>query len=325
MPRTCRIWLRGYHGSVNPVRRGGAWQAVDAAELSPTVLILGGFLTAPPLYWPLRRRLLERGAAGVVIGNVWTPDWLLAGFRGPGAVATRAGRALIRASAAAQASPRSLGAPVLIVGHSAGGVLARLLTSSEPFSGRRFGASQRIGTIVTLGSPHHVVRAASLGAILGGVGLTFLDRVVPGAAYAPSIGSVSVGSRAIVGRPDGNGRERVAYTLYQGFLSDPVTASIEGDGVVPLRSALLEGAHHVVLDRACHGQGSGAGWYGDDEALDAWWNLAVETWRAALRARQAGVPIIAAAGPIEAAHEGAPHRVPAARKSTRRPSATAAI
>lgn len=33
---------------------------------------------------------------------------------------------------------------------------------------------------------------------------------------------------------------------------------IEGDAVVPLRSALLEGAEHVVLDGVFHRQGSGA-------------------------------------------------------------------
>lgn len=282
---------RGYHWTVTLVGRGDSWQAADVHGLSPTVLILGGFLTAPPLYWPLRRRLLERGAAAVIIGNVWTPDWLLAGLRGPRAVATRAGRALLEAAAAEAAASR--GAPVLVIGHSAGGVLARLLTSDEPFNGRRFGASRRIGAIVSLGSPHHVAHGASLGAILGGVGLTFLDRVIPGAAYAPCIGYVSVGSRAIIGAPGGTGRERVAYRLYQGFVSDPDASSIEGDGVVPVRSALLEGAAHLVLDHAHHGQGSGGGWYGDDTGLDAWWPLALDAWRSALRARQAGLPIAA--------------------------------
>jgi hypothetical protein len=65
-------------------------------SISPTVLILGGFLTGPPMYRPLVRRLRDRGAAGVVVGNAWTSDWLLAGVRGIGPICTRSARALLR-------------------------------------------------------------------------------------------------------------------------------------------------------------------------------------------------------------------------------------
>jgi hypothetical protein len=40
------------------------------SEIRPTVLVLGGFLTAPPMYRPFVDRLLERGAAGVVVARV---------------------------------------------------------------------------------------------------------------------------------------------------------------------------------------------------------------------------------------------------------------
>ena len=60
--------------------------APSAADgpLAPTVLILGGFLTSPPFYRPLRRRLLARGAAAVVVANVWTPDWLIPRYAASG-------------------------------------------------------------------------------------------------------------------------------------------------------------------------------------------------------------------------------------------------
>lgn len=53
---------------------------------------------------------------------------------------------------------------------------------------------------------------------------------------------------------------------------------VEGDAVVPLGSALLEGAEHVVLDGVMHSMSrlgtfeerSSARWYGDCEVLDAW-------------------------------------------------------
>ena len=45
----------------------------------PTVLIVGGFATAPPNYWPMRRRLLRLGAGQVRIAPIWPPDWCLPG------------------------------------------------------------------------------------------------------------------------------------------------------------------------------------------------------------------------------------------------------
>ena len=67
------------------------WHAAsDDAE--PVVLLLGGFLTSPPLYRPLRRRLLQRGAAGVIVAPIWLPDWLLAIGRGVGPILTRSAR-----------------------------------------------------------------------------------------------------------------------------------------------------------------------------------------------------------------------------------------
>ena len=66
------------------------------------------------------------------------------------------------------------------------------------------------------------------------------------------------------------------------------TDLIEGDGLVPVRSAVLADSETVTLDGIVHGQLGGSPWYGSDEALDEWWPRAVEAWREALRAR-AGV------------------------------------
>ncbi|HEY4751887.1 MAG TPA: hypothetical protein VIH37_01290, partial [Candidatus Limnocylindrales bacterium] len=115
------------------------------APPAPVVLVLGGFLTSPPLYRALARRLRARGAAEVVVARIWTMDWLLATRRGAGPILTRSARALLEASA--QSEVLALGAPVLVVGHSAGGVCARLLTSSEPYAGRQLNGSGRIGAI----------------------------------------------------------------------------------------------------------------------------------------------------------------------------------
>ena len=80
----------------------------------------------------------------------------------------------------------SLGAPVLVVGHSAGGLDARLLTSPVPFRGRRLNGAGRIGAIVTLGTPHHVRDGGRLGARVGAEAVTFANAVVPEGHYLSS-------------------------------------------------------------------------------------------------------------------------------------------
>ena len=255
-------------------------------DLAPTVLILGGFLMSPPFYAPMRQRLLARGAAAVVTDGIWTPDWLLAGPRGLGSILRRAEASLDRAVQASTNSAGSRGAPILVVGHSSGGIVARVLTSHVPYAGRLLGRSDAIGAIVTIGAPHHSDATGFLGRTMVARAGRFANRVVPGAFHAPEIGYVTVASRAVAGRLDGPGRERVAHHVYRTFLPNLVGPRIEGDGVVSLESALLPGTTQVVLDGIVHGQGGGQPWYGTNPALDRWWPVALNAWRAALRARR---------------------------------------
>jgi hypothetical protein len=261
----------------------------DPDAVGPTVLVMGGFLTSPPSYRQMAARLRARGAAEVLIAPVWTPDWLLVARRGLGPVVTRTGRALLRAGEVAGASSASLGAPVLVVGHSAGGITARVLTSPEPFEGRRLGAAGRIGAIVTLGTPHTVSPDGDIGARVHAAGATFAARVVPGAAFAPFVGYVAVASRSEVGRLDGDGRALTAHRFYRGLLGRAAEgrAVIEGDGLIPVESALLDGAVPILLEDTVHGHFGGRPWYGSDERIDRWWPAALDAWHAALRARVA--------------------------------------
>jgi hypothetical protein len=265
-------------------------------SIAPTVLVLGGFLTAPPVYRPMVRRLLDRGAAGAVVAGVWTPDWLLAGVRDIGPICTRSGRALLDAIRLSREV--SGGAPVLLVGHSAGGITGRLLTAEEPLPGRRFGAAYWIGAIVTLGTPHRLSAGQGIGRRINEVAASLADHTVPGACFAPEIGYLSVASRAIHSDPRGNGRERVAHLLYRSVIGRAAVPGTEGDGLVPVVATGLSGARQLILDEPIHGPSAGAPWYGSDDAVDAWWPAALETWRAALRHRAAAAD---AAHRVEAA------------------------
>ena len=249
----------------------------------PTVLVIGGFITSPPLYRPFVQRLLDRGAADVIVASVWTTDWLLASWQGMGTILTRASRALLRASA--RSAELSLGAPVLVVGHSAGGMTARLLTSPVPFAGRPLNGSSRIGAIVTLGTPHVVTDTGAFRNRVGAATAAFANTEVPGPFFAPRVGYLAIASRREVGRRDGTPAERGLWSLYQGISPDPALVEVEGDGLVPLPNALLPGAPSLVFDDAGHGQALGRDWYGSDRFLDRWWPLAIETWEGALRAR----------------------------------------
>jgi len=260
----------------------------SAADVAPTVLLIGGFLTSPPLYTSMRRRLLASGAAAVVVAPVWLPDWLLAAVVGLGPIASRSARALVRAAAISASSPRSRGAPILVVGHSAGGIVARLLTAPESFDGRRFDMADRIGAIVTLGTPHDLAPSARVGRQRALAATSFAARVVPGPWFAPTTAYLAVSSRAVVGRRSGTPRERAAIELYAGLRPAAVAldrAEPTGDGLVPVASALLEGADSLVLDAVVHGQFAGRPWYGSSEAIDVWWPRALHAWRSALDAR----------------------------------------
>lgn len=277
--------MTGPHGSAR-LRRLPRWATAVAEDRppAPVVLFLGGFLSSPPVYLPLVRRLRARGVADVVTGNVWMPDWLLAARHGLGPILTRSGRALLEASA--RSERLAMGAPVMAIGHSAGGMSARLLTSPEPFAGRRLNASGRVGALVTLGTPHHVRPHGEMGRRVGDEAAIFANRVVPGPFFAPRVGYLAVAGRGVIGRPAGTLTERRAWRLYQDLHADPDQVAIPGDGLIPLASSLLAGAPGIVLDECVHGQWPGD-WYGSERFIDDWWPQALEAWHGALRARVA--------------------------------------
>ena len=249
-------------------------------DLKPPVLVIGGFLSSPPAYGALRARLLARGATAVDVAPIWLPDWLLVYWRGQGPIATRAARAVL------EASHRADGVPLLVIGHSAGGVLARILTAEAPFAGRRFAGSSRIGAIVTLGSPHVNAWETWAPGRSGVYPAGFANEHVPGAWFAPRVGYLSVASRWAQARAGSRDpRERWLRRSYERIMPSPHTDVIEGDGVTPVSCALLPGARQIVLDAAAHGQGLGHASYGSEEWVDGWWPTAIEVWRDALKVR----------------------------------------
>ncbi len=248
----------------------------------PSVLLVPGFLGSPPMYGRMADRLLARGAASVAVAPVWTPDWLLAVVVGFGPLMRRTGRAV------AQAYRRRGGRPLLVVGHSAGGLLARLAMSPQPYQGHRAGVAEAYGALVTLGTPHRMDDAAERSFRAGFDASRYLDATIPGAWFAPRTAYLAVGSRFIAGGLPGDPdlRRRIAGRFYALLGGEPARTDW-GDGLILEASTHLDGARSVTLEGIVHPPGLPVPWYGSDEGLDGWWDLAVEAWREGLRARDA--------------------------------------
>jgi pimeloyl-ACP methyl ester carboxylesterase len=224
----------------------------------------------------MRRRLLASGAARVTIAPIHLPDWAAMALVGMGPLLLRGARAIREAR---RASPE----PVIVVGHSTGGIIGRLAMSPEPLDGRCAAVAADVGCLVTMGTPHRfgphspwrhpLIRATEL-----------LEARTPGAWFAPATAYLTVGATS--SRRRSRAPIRSASQLLNRVLRVFVgeAEGSPGDGLVGNHLARLEGAPHLEYGDVVHGSFYGP-WYGDQEIIDRWWPVAVERWRAALQAR----------------------------------------
>jgi hypothetical protein len=247
----------------------------------PHVLIVGGLLTPPVGYRRVRRRLLDHGAASVDIAPVSALDWARAGLRGFAALQRKVAHAIERTYG-------DSGRPIMVVGHSGGGLLARLAMSDAPYRGQVGGTAPLVGCLVTLGSPHDLHRAP-LPRPHEGVRLaTFLAHHQPGARHMPGTGYVTVASDAVLPTVPGAPAQhrgpiaRGQQAFFRRIVGPTLTSG--SDGIVSRSLARLDGAHEVVLHDVSHGV-IGDRWYGDDAVIDEWWPVALRAWHDAIAAQ----------------------------------------
>jgi pimeloyl-ACP methyl ester carboxylesterase len=182
---------------------------------------------------------------------------------------------------------------VVLIGHSAGGWLARAYLGQEQFksdsddenNNKNNGVSsvpnEAIGAIVTLGTPHSPPPPRSKVKDMTGGALKWVNETWPGAYYASQgVKYIAVGSKAVIGDRKAGRQTLPGYSFasYRQVLGRG--HNVEGDAVVPLKSALLEGARHVVLDDVLHSMsrlgtfeedaGDGVKWYGSESIVDQW-------------------------------------------------------
>ena len=247
-------------------------------SVRPHVVIIGGLLFEPRAYRTMRERLLGSGAARVTIAPIHLPDWAAMGLAGMGPLLLRGARTIREVRRAAPD-------PVIVIGHSIGGVIARLAMSPEALDGRCAAVADDVGCLITLGSPHRFEPAIPWRH--PGVRATeHLARVTPGAFFAPETGYLTVGST--LARPEEWASTRSAiqalYRVMGPFVG--ATPGISGDGLVGTDFCQLQGAIHIEYPDVTHGFFDHP-WYGDAEIVDRWWPAAVEQWQDALAARAA--------------------------------------
>jgi pimeloyl-ACP methyl ester carboxylesterase len=153
----------------------------------------------------------------------------------------------------------------VLVGHSAGGVIARLYLYEGTVWGHAYAGVEHVRMVVTLGSPHCGDRGTHLGWFLSDEA----NRLVPGVPYTGLVGYRAVAGRSVVGDAQGTYQERRAFRMYHFFSGKGDTW---GDGVVPVESARLEGAETLILEGVSHSAKHGRNWYGHSKAvLRRWW------------------------------------------------------
>ncbi len=228
------------------------------------VVIFGGFLSADRIYFALRETLAGLTSQPVSVVQTRSLDWLPSVSRhGWTGLLRKLDRAV---RAAARISPTG---KVTLVGHSAGGVLARLYLSPRPFYGNAFRGYQRVSHLITLGSPHH----NRGGLTRGGYMARWIEQHYPGAVFAPLVTYTAVAGKSLRGDQRGTPRERMAYRTYRSISGQ---GDEWGDGLVPISAALLHGAYHIILDGVAHFSIFGDLWYGSETIVPLWWALSQE-------------------------------------------------
>lgn len=221
-------------------------------------MVLGGFLSRPGLYDQLRRTIegLSHGATWAV--PVSPMEWA-------GAVTAAGWLRILRKlhRTVKIAVDANDGRRVTLVGHSAGGVMARLYLSPEPFKGETFNGLTRVSQLITLGSPHKNVRGALM--------RRWVDRTLPGAYFAPDVVYQSVAGSLIKGDRRGSAKEKAAYVVYRHLAG---SGGVWGDGLVPVPCAHLDGAEQRTLPDVGHAPVGSGDWYGTPKVVRHWWSSA---------------------------------------------------
>lgn len=163
---------------------------------------------------------------------------------------------------------------VALVAHSAGGWLARVFLDHYA-SERRV---RTIGRLVTLGSPMRAPPTDVPGVVdqTRGIG-RWVDERCSSAETLRNERGIEV--TCIAGTYATGGEDLFAdagaFAVGLGYKQVCGRASVPGDGITPVESALLPGARHIILDDVYHtplgaSEEGGRAWYGSERVARLW-------------------------------------------------------
>ena len=224
----------------------------------------------------LRAALTRRGVDSVPVVPIERKNWLnvAKGLSDPQFVAGNAqpeGPAfswyVAKAKATVEQAVAARGERVVLVGHSAGGWLARALLC---VAGDAW-ALKNVRGVVTLGAPHATPPPSVADQTRGTI--PNVNNRQPGAFYKKDgVFYVCVSSKRVIGDEAGDGAAKNGFTAYRLILGEG--QGVAGDGFVPIEAAFLDGATTLTLN--CFHSGGSADpwplddWYGAEANVDAW-------------------------------------------------------
>lgn len=150
-----------------------------------------------------------------------------------------------------------------IIGHSAGGRIARAYLGDQPYYDIVYDGQRRVASLTTLGTAHHTVEiyVAQFG--------KWVNEVYPGAHF-PNVHYRSVAGRSVTGRRFSRPEEMLAYRSYELVGGEGSTV---GDGVIPTAACYLDGAENLVLVGVRHSPyNAPRTWYGAPGVIPAWFD-----------------------------------------------------
>lgn len=229
--------------------------------MKEAIVIIGGYNSAWPQYLNMARHLEDLSGLQAVGVPLLPWHWWAANKH------QEAGGLLEKVAETVAWARRKFGAKQLVlVGHSAGGLLARLYLQDKPVWGRVYAGHEHVSRLITLGSPHCQEKGTSANWYLTDTA----NALAPGTPYRDQIQYTAVAGRYLLGRELGGRSERRAFQAYQYLGTE---GEVWGDGIVPLSAARLDGAETLILESIAHSRKYGRNWYGGSKAtVRMWWS-----------------------------------------------------
>lgn len=225
----------------------------------PTVILPGYFASASE-YKQLEQTLNQQGIPTVTV-PLRKRDW----------IPTLGGRSVVPIvqqidRTVQQMLQRHAATQVNLIGHSAGGWIARIYLGEIPYTIHGdvsdeqgvWQAYRHVNTLITLGTPHISQERWTKR------NLDFVGDNYPGAFYS-QIRYICVAGKAIYGEQKLG--SWLAYNSYKLTCGD---GNCWGDGITPIIAAHLQGATNLTLEDVMHSPRSPGMWYGSPKSLKKW-------------------------------------------------------